>query len=50
MKLGVLSSITCQKKKKKRKKRTDLIFRIVNFNDKNPLYLLLISTLQFFED
>ena len=38
------SSIACQEK------RTDWILRIFTFNDKNPLYLPIISTLQcFFE-
>ena len=29
-------------------KRTDWVLRIFTFNDKNPLYLPIISTLQFF--
>ena len=36
-------SITCKGK------RTDWILKIFTFNNKNPLYLPLISTLQFFE-
>ena len=36
------NSISCQEKK------TDWILRIFTFNDKNPLYLPIISTLQFF--
>ena len=36
------SSIACQEK------RTDCILTIFTFNDKNPLYLPIISTLQFF--
>ena len=36
------SSIACQTK------RTDWLLRIFTFNDKNPLYLPTISTLQFF--
>ena len=36
------SSIACQAK------RTDWLLRIFTFNDKNPLYLPTISTLQFF--
>ena len=37
------SSIACQEK------RTYWILRIFTVNDKNPLYLPMISTLQFFE-
>ena len=37
------SSIACQEK------GTDWIFRIFTFNDKNRLYLPIISTLMFFE-
>ena len=37
------SSIACQEK------RTDWILRIFTCNEKNPLYLPIISTLQFFE-
>ena len=37
------SSIACQEK------RADWILRIFTFNDKNRLYLPIISTLQFFE-
>ena len=37
------SSIACQEK------GTDWILRIFTFNDKNRLYLPIISTLQFFE-
>ena len=36
------SSIACQEK------RTDWILRIFTFNDKNPSYLPIILTLQFF--
>ena len=36
------SSIACQEK------RTDWILRIFTFNDKNPLYLRIILTLQLF--
>ena len=38
------SSIACQEK------GTDWILRIFTFNDKNRLYLPIISTLMFFED
>ena len=36
------SSIACQEKK------TEWILRILSFNDKNPLYIPIILTLQFF--
>ena len=32
-----------------KKRRTNWILRIFTINDKNPLYLPIISTLQFFE-
>ena len=38
------SSIACQEK------GTDWILKIFTFNDKNQLYLPIISTFQFFED
>ena len=38
------SRIACQEK------GTDCILRIFLSNDKNPLYLSIISTLHFFED
>ena len=34
----------------RQEKRTDCILRIFTLNDKNPLYLPIISTLRFFED
>ena len=40
--LRIIDFLVCQEK------RTDWILRILAFNDKNPLYLPIISTLQFF--
>ena len=41
--MKLVGAIACKEK------RTDWILRIFTFNDKNPLYLPLISTLQFFK-
>ena len=41
--MKLVGAIACKEK------TTDWILRIFTFNDKNPLYLPLISTLQFFK-